>query len=115
MLKTIRNKKTILVSLGIYYFNTLLLLMLPQQAYAQCTDPDTCDLGDLIRSVYDVARPLAIIFGFIMILVAGYKITTSQGDPMKVKVAKEDMSSAILGLIFVLIAVGFLRMILNNL
>ena len=39
---------------------------------------------------------------------------TSQGDPQKVSKGKEDLTSAIMGLLFVLLSIGILRVIING-
>ena len=46
--------------------------------------------------------PVALIIGFFMIAKAGYILMTSEGDPQKVTQGREDLTSAIMGLLFVI-------------
>jgi len=59
--------------------------------------------------------PLTIILGIFIIVLAGYKILTSQGDPTKLQEGKDNLTSAIIGLIFVLMAVSILRVVIKAL
>lgn len=73
------------------------------------------DPEDLIRAIYDLSRPIAIVLGVLIIIVSGYTIMTSQGDPRAVQNAKENLTSGIMGLIFILVAVSLLRIIISSL
>lgn len=59
--------------------------------------------------------PVSIIIGMFLIVLKGYKIMTSQGDPAKLQEGKEGLTSAIIGLIFVVMAVSILRVIIKSL
>ena len=59
--------------------------------------------------LYKALLPIAIIIGLILIAVAGWTLMTSQGDPQKAQEGKEQLTSAIMGLLFVLLGVGILR------
>jgi len=59
--------------------------------------------------------PLTIIVGLFIIVLAGYKILTSQGNPQELQTGKDNLTSAIIGLIFVLMAVSILRVIIKAL
>ena len=73
------------------------------------------EFSNLIRVVYDITLPLAIILGFILIVIGGYMFMTSQGDPKKTMEAKERLTSAIMGLLFVLLSIGILRILIGSL
>ena len=73
------------------------------------------EFGNLIRVVYDITLPLAIILGFILIVIGGYMFMTSQGDPKKTMEAKERLTSAIMGMLFVLLSIGILRILIGSL
>ncbi len=73
------------------------------------------DVSGLIKIVYNITLPLAIIIGFILIVVGGYMFMTSQGDPKKTMEAKEQLTSAIMGMLFVLLSIGILRILIGSL
>jgi hypothetical protein len=45
---------------------------------------------------------------FILIIITGYRLMTSQGDPEKIKAAREQLTSAIVGLIFIIFSIAIL-------
>lgn len=51
---------------------------------------------------------------FIIILISGYKIMTSQGDPDKVKNAREQLTAAIVGFIFIIFSLVILELITRD-
>ncbi|MBI2620948.1 hypothetical protein HYW61_01850 [candidate division WWE3 bacterium] len=69
----------------------------------------------LIGQAGSVLFPAIIGLGFFMIIKAGYTLLTSEGDPEAVKKGKEDLTSAIIGLIFVLLSMVILKIIIGNL
>lgn len=73
------------------------------------------NMGVLVENFFKIAFPLAIILGFINIVTAGYTLMTSEGDPRKTNEGKERLESAIMGLLFVLLTIGILRIILGTL
>lgn len=72
-------------------------------------------LNSLVSRIFDVVFPAAIIIGFVKIVIAGYAMMGSQGDPSKMAEAKEDITAAIMGLLFILFSVAILRIIVVNL
>ncbi len=79
-----------------------------------CT-PASEELKQLFVIVNNIMIPLTIIAGLFIIVLAGYKILTSQGNPQELETGKENLTSAIIGLIFVLMAVSILRVIIKAL
>jgi hypothetical protein len=84
------------------------------------TGVNTCVKGSekvatLLRTINGIVLPLAVILGMILIIHNGYKLMTSQGDPTKLQEGKDGLTSAIIGLIFVLMAVSILRVIIKAL
>lgn len=73
------------------------------------------DMSVLITSFFKVAFPIAIILGFLNIILAGYTLMTSEGDPRKTNEGKEKLGAAITGLLFVLLTIGILRIIIGTL
>jgi hypothetical protein len=56
---------------------------------------------------------LAGIATVVLLVVAGYKMISSQGNPEKLKDAKEMITNAIIGLVFILLSVSILLLISN--
>lgn len=65
-------------------------------------------LGDFASNVIGIAMPLAGIAAVILLTIAGYQMITSQGNPDKLKEAKEMITNAIIGLVFILLSVSIL-------
>ena len=62
------------------------------------------DLGTVFTNVVKYALGFAGIVLFILLLVGGFKFITSGGDPKAVEGAKKTLTSAILGLVLILIS-----------
>ena len=67
----------------------------------------------LIQTVMDIAIPLAGLATVILLIIAGYKMITSQGNPDKLKEAKDMITNAIIGLVFILLSIAILYLISN--
>ncbi len=65
----------------------------------------------IISSLVLIGLNLSGGVAVLMIMVAGFKFSTSQGDPKKVSEAKEMMTSAVVGLLFVIFSVTILQFI----
>ncbi|MBI2414758.1 hypothetical protein HYV31_02875 [candidate division WWE3 bacterium] len=79
-----------------------------------CPTPPALDFKDLLTTIYGIVFPAIVIIGMIKVVVAGYTIMTSAGDPKSVQGAREDLTAAIMGLIFVLGAIGILRILVGS-
>lgn len=79
-----------------------------------CKDANT-ELTELFSILNGIMIPITIIAGLFIIILSGYKILTSQGNPQELQTGKENLTSAIIGLIFVLMAVSILRVIIKAL
>jgi len=69
---------------------------------------------DLFKFAHMMVLGVAIIIGLYLIAINGYKIMMSQGDPRNVQEGREGFSSAIIGLLFVLLSVAILRVIIGT-
>ena len=76
--------------------------------------PDYDDVSVLLTILRNLLIPTGIIIGIVLIVTCGYSIMTSQGDPMKLKEAKECITSAIMGLIFIVLSVSILNLIIDS-
>ena len=72
------------------------------------------DLAELFEYIYKILLPVSLILGLFLIVLNGYGILTSGGDPRKVQTAKENLTSAILGLAFVLVALAIYRVVVTS-
>jgi hypothetical protein len=70
-------------------------------------------MGDLTANIINIALPLAGVVTLVLLTAAGYKLITSQGNPDKLKDAKEMITNAIIGLVFILLSVSILVLISN--
>jgi len=62
------------------------------------------DLGVLFQRVVGFALGFAGIALFILIIIGGFKFITSGGDPKAVEGAKKTLTSAIIGLVIILVS-----------
>lgn len=72
---------------------------------------DTGSLGGLVQVIVNIALPLAIAAALVLLIVAGYQMISSQGNPEKLNGAKEMATNAIIGLVFILLSVGILVLV----
>jgi hypothetical protein len=68
-------------------------------------------LGGITTLLYGAA----ILLGLILIIISGYKYMTSEGDPGKVREAQEQLTSSVIGIIFVMLSVFILDIIISSL
>lgn len=76
---------------------------------------DGPNIGDMLKSIYNIALPLGVVLAILLIMRAGYMFMTSQGDPQKVMAGKETLTSAIMGMLFVILSIAILRIIIGEL
>lgn len=66
---------------------------------------------------FGVSRIVAIIAGIasvIIIVIAGFRFTTSGGDPAKVKEAKSALVAALIGLVIIVLAASIISLVLSR-
>ncbi|HLB51502.1 MAG TPA: pilin [Patescibacteria group bacterium] len=73
------------------------------------------NLEQIVTVLYRILFPIGVAFGAFMVIKAGYTIMTSEGEPAKVTEAKEDLTAAVVGLLFVLLSAVILRVIISSL
>ena len=69
----------------------------------------------LILKVTDILALLAGVIAIIVIIVAGFTLITSGGEPAKAKSARTAIISAVLGIVLILLARTILSFVLSNL
>lgn len=69
------------------------------------------DAGDLVKSVFGVILSISGGIALILIIISGYQLIFSQGNPEAVKAAQERLTSAIVGLLFIIFSLVILQII----
>lgn len=64
-----------------------------------------------IKSIFGIVLSLAGGIALILIIVSGYQMMTSQGNPEKLQGAKETLTSAVVGLLFIIFSMVILQVI----
>ncbi|MDD3474843.1 MAG: hypothetical protein PHP08_03015 [Candidatus Dojkabacteria bacterium] len=72
---------------------------------------DVTGIDGVVDVVTKIALPLAGTAAVILLIIAGYKMITSRGNPDKLTDAKEMATNAIIGLVFILLSVAILGLI----
>jgi len=73
--------------------------------------PISTDLKGLEKDVFGIVLGLSGGIALIMIIISGYKFMISQGNPEALKDAQEQLTSAIVGLLFIILSFVILRVI----
>jgi hypothetical protein len=71
--------------------------------------------ASLAAYLYNILFPIGVAIGIFGIIQAGYAYLTSQGRPDKTKEANEKLTSAILGILFIILSIVILRIIIRTL
>jgi uncharacterized integral membrane protein len=88
-----------------FTFITILFLSFPKTSFADGEPPATIsDLEKVFSTLVGNITTLLALFSFIMVIVGGFKYVTSQGDPKAVSSARNTITWAILGLVFIIIS-----------
>jgi hypothetical protein len=67
----------------------------------------------LLASIFKILYPVGIGLGLFMIIRAGYKIMTSEGNPQQIKEGQEELTSSVLGILFIILSLVILRVIIK--
>jgi hypothetical protein len=77
--------------------------------------------GPIIDSLEKILNPAVrvlyyggLFVGIFFIILSGYKLMTSEGDPQRTKEAQEQLTSAIIGIIFILLSTTIIRIIFSQ-
>lgn len=77
--------------------------------------------GPVIEKLEDILGPVTKMLyygglgiGVFYIILSGYKLMVSEGDPQRTKAAQEQLTSAIVGIIFILLSVTIIRVIIDE-
>lgn len=69
------------------------------------------DPAGFIKSVFTILLSLAGGVALLLIMFSGYRLMTSQGNPERVQAAREQLTSAVVGLLFIIFSVAILQII----
>lgn len=72
---------------------------------------DVTNPGAFIKTLFSLLLSFSGGIALILIIISGYRILTSQGDPEKLKGAREMLTSAIIGLLFMIFSVTILQIL----
>ncbi len=70
--------------------------------------------NDLVARIYALLFPIGIMIGVGFIIKAGYILMTSEGNPQKVKDGQEELTAALIGTLFIMLAIALLRVIISS-
>ncbi len=83
--------------------------------------PSAVYRGPIIDRIEKIINPAVkmlyyggLAIGVFFVILAGYSLMTSEGDPQRTKAAQEQLTAAIVGIIFILLSVTILRVIINE-
>jgi hypothetical protein len=72
------------------------------------------DPGGLINALIGIILSISGGIAIILIMISGYKMMLSQGNPDQIKDAREQLTAAIIGLLFVIFSLVILQIIGYN-
>lgn len=76
--------------------------------------PISTDVGGFIRSLLGLILSVAGGIVVILIIISGYRLMTSSGNPERVQAAREQLTSAIVGLLFIIFSLVILQLITKD-
>lgn len=89
-----------------------------RDANNQITSVDQCDFNDLLVTIITVINYLisvAAVVAMYYILLSGFNLITSMGNPDKIQKAKGSISNAVVGFAIVVLAFVFVNLLVNGL
>ncbi len=84
------------------------------QTGGSCGKGSSVDLATIIKAILTVLSIVAGLLSVIMIVVAGFKYTTSRGEAAAIGSAKNTLTYAIVGLVVVVMAQFIVRFVLTS-
>lgn len=73
--------------------------------------PIGTDPGSIVKSLMGILLGLSGGVAILLIIAAGFQLSVSRGNPEKVKEARERLTAAIVGLLFIIFSVAILQII----
>lgn len=72
---------------------------------------DVTGLGSIVKTIFGLLLSLSGGIAVLLIIYSGYRIMIAQGDAEKIKEARETLTSAVIGLLFVIFSATILQII----
>jgi hypothetical protein len=72
------------------------------------------DLQSVLAPIVKIVYYAALVVGVVFIIYSGYVIMTSEGNPQIMQQGQEQLTAAILGILFILLSAAILRVIINS-
>lgn len=72
------------------------------------------NLEAVLAPVAKILFYASLVVGVLLIIYSGYALMTSEGNPQKVQQSQEQLTAAILGIMFILLSAAILRVIINS-
>jgi hypothetical protein len=76
--------------------------------------PLQTDLSKLLTQIFSIVLAIAGVAALGLIIASGYRLMVSQGNPEQVKGAREQLTAAIIGLLFIVFSLVILQVIGAN-
>lgn len=73
--------------------------------------PISTNPPDFVKAIFGAVLGLAGGVALILIVISGYKFMISQGNPEGIKAATEELTSSIIGLLFIVLAFVILQIV----
>jgi hypothetical protein len=71
------------------------------------------DIGELLSNVFNILLLVGLAFGVLFVVKAGYTLKTSEGHPDKTRQGKEELTAAVMGMLFIGLSLVILRIIIG--
>jgi hypothetical protein len=97
-----------------YALTVFAVLALVQGREKVFAEEDGLFLGKITGDIYNLIYPVAILYGVFEIIIAGYRIMKSEGEPKALMDAKSHLTDSIIGIIFVMLAAVILKVIMKS-
>lgn len=79
-----------------------------------CSDSSRLTINTVLKTVVNVLSAVAAIMAVIMLVIAGFKYITSEGDSGKVNSARSTLTYALVGILVVALSQSLVRFVLDR-
>lgn len=81
------------------------------KTFSTALGPVTVSAGGLVQKLFGIILGISGSIAVILIIISGYRLMASQGNPEQVKGAQEQLTAAIIGLLFIIFSLLILQFI----
>ena len=108
-------QRSLFIFFGIMSAVLLILAASPVSAAILRIDPptDSTTFQELINKIINFVSLITIVLAPLMVIFAGFYFITANGDPSKVKKGKDILIYTAIGILVILLARGFVSMVIN--